>query len=766
MEQGDHIYIRKQMYYTEKKRTGKRGDKVQGEELYRLEGSVETVIFHSEESGFTVLELASAEELVTVVGEFADIAVGETLIVTGTYTTHAKYGLQLKAQIYERSMPATATAIASYLSSGAIKGVGPALAHKLVQRFGEETLTIIEQTPDKLAEISGISPKKAKQISEEYSKLFGIRTIMIFLAKFGVPPAFAIKTWKKFGLSAQEVVTGNPYILCCDEIGVAFETADAIASQSGISGDSYERISAAVLYILRHNAGNGHVCLPEQKAAETCHKLLEIDSYCILDVIEEMVTQKSELVRLSVQGEVFVYLPRYYASECMIASQLSLMRHNSCEGLVPDVEGFVAMHEQRQGMVYAPQQRCAITTAITEPLMILTGGPGTGKTTAISAIIHLLGQMGEKVALAAPTGRAAKRMAELTGVEAKTIHRLLEVDFADGSAATRFKRNEKNPLPYDAVIIDETSMMDTLLFESLLRALKFSCRLILVGDPDQLPSVGAGNILGDLITSGSVPVVHLTEIFRQAAESLIVTNAHAIVTGEYPNLETRDNDFFFLPDSSTAHIAATTADLCVRRLPTRYGYSPLWDIQVIAPTRVGALGTGELNRVLQQAVNPPHASKKEFAAGTATFREGDKVMQTRNNYDLVWEKEDGEAGMGIFNGDIGVIELINRPSSSIVIRFEDRLAEYSFDMANELELAYAITVHKSQGNEYDAVVLPLMDGKSRMYYRNLLYTAVTRAKRLLIILGSKGAVYHMVDNHKKTRRYTNLIYLLNEVCND
>ena len=383
-----------------------------------------------------------------------------------------------------------------------------------------------------------------------------------------------------------------------------------------------------------------------------------------------------------------------------------------------------------------------------------------------SAIIRLLTQTGAKVALAAPTGRAAKRMADLTGVEAKTVHRLLEVDFGDGSGVTRFKRNEKNPLPFEAVIIDETSMMDTLLFESLLRALRFSCRLILVGDPDQLPSVGAGNILGDLIESGEVPVVHLTEIFRQAAQSLIITNAHAIVTGEYPRLDVRDNDFFFLPDSSTARIAATTADLCARRLPNRYGYSPLWDIQVIAPTRVGAVGTGELNRVLQETLNPPDPSKKEFKAGTAVFREGDKVMQIRNNYDLLWEKEDGEEGMGIFNGDIGVIELINRPSSSIVIRFDDRLAEYSFDMANELELAYAITVHKSQGNEYDAVIMPLMDGRSRMYYRNLLYTAVTRAKRLLILLGSRRTVYYMVDNHKKSRRYTNLVHLLGEVCHE
>ncbi|MBE6907923.1 MAG: ATP-dependent RecD-like DNA helicase [Ruminococcaceae bacterium] len=734
-----------------------------GADLYRLEGSVESIVFHSAETGFTVLEMATDSELVTVVGEFADIAVGETLIVTGTYSTHAKYGLQLKAQIYERLMPATASAIASYLSSGAIKGVGPVLAKKMVGKFGDDTLTIIEQTPEKLAEIDGISPKKAQQIAGEYGKLFGIRTVMIFLNQFGISASYAIRTWKKFGVSAQEMVSNNPFILCCDEIGVPFELADQIAVKNGLAPDSYERVSAGVLYILRHNSGNGHVCLPERKVAETGHKLVDVDSYLVGDVIADMV-EKNELVRLKVREESFVYLPRYYEAECFIASKLSMMLGQTEPENLPDAEEFVARHEQEQGITYADLQRKAIITAISRQVMILTGGPGTGKTTAISAIIHLLGQMGEKVSLAAPTGRAAKRMSELTGVEAKTVHRLLEVDFSDGSGTTKFKRNEKNPLPCDAVIIDETSMMDTLLFESLLRALKFSCRLILVGDPDQLPSVGAGNLLGDLIDSGCFPVVHLTEIFRQAAQSLIITNAHAIVTGEYPQMDTRDNDFFFLPDSSSLHMAATAADLCVRRLPQSYGYSPMWDIQVIAPTRVGAAGTGELNRILQQAINPPDPSKKEFTAGSVVFREGDKVMQIKNNYDLVWEKEDGEAGMGVFNGDIGVIELINKPSTSIIVRFDDRTAEYSFDMANELELAYAITVHKSQGNEYDAVILPLMAGKSRMYYRSLLYTAVTRAKKLLIILGSRETVCYMVDNHRKSRRYTNLVYLLGEVC--
>lgn len=739
---------------------------MQAAELYTLEGSVENIVFHNEDTGFTVLEMATDAELVTVVGEFLGIAAGETLIVTGSYSTHAKYGLQLRAQTYERLMPATSAAIESYLASGAIKGIGAGLAKRMVEMFGDETLTIIEQAPDKLVKISGISAKKAKRISEEYTKLFGIRAVMVFLTQSGIHASYAIKAWKKFGLSAQDIVAKNPYVLCVEEIGVEFESADRIAISGGLEPDSYERMSAGILHVLRHNTGNGHVCLPERKLLETTAALVDSDSFHVSDALEELL-QSGEAVRLPIKDEPYIYITRFYASECGIASRLSELLSGEEGAAHPDAEGVVSELEVEQGIQYAELQRKAIITAITSRLMILTGGPGTGKTTAIAAIIRLLGQMGEKVGLAAPTGRAAKRMSELTGVEAKTVHRLLEVDYDDGSGITKFKRNEKNPLPFDAVIIDEMSMMDTLLFDSLLRALKSGCRLILVGDPDQLPSVGAGNILGDLIASERLPVVHLSEIFRQAAKSLIVMNAHAIVMGENPRLDVRDSDFFFMPDSSSAHICSTTADLCARRLPKTYGYSPMWDIQVLAPTRVGAAGTTELNRVLQQSLNPADPKKKEFNVGTAVFREGDKVMQIKNNYDLIWEKENGEDGMGVFNGDIGVIEMINRPSSSLVVQFDEgRLAEYSFDMAHELELAYAITVHKSQGNEYDAVILPLMDGKSRMYYRSLLYTAVTRAKKLLIIIGSAAAVQTMVASQRRTKRYTGLCGLLEALCGD
>lgn len=734
-------------------------------EMYRLEGGVEAIIFRNEENGYTVLQMATDSELITVVGDFADVTVGETLIVTGYYATHPRFGTQFHSEIYERLMPATEAAIENYLASGVVKGVGAVLARRLVEKFGGQTLAVMEQTPARLCEVDGISPKKAEKIAEEYRKLFGMRSVMLFLSSYGIPAPNAIKVWKQFGLASQEIIARNPYALCIEEIGVPFERADNIALHNGIAGDAYERLSAGLLYVLRHNLGNGHVCLPDEKLAVTGAKLVESDSHHMRDVMGEMAAQ-GEIVQLTREGVNYIYLPRYYQAECAVAARISARLSQRDQGiLLPDVEGFVDEFEQKQGLVYAELQRKAIIMAITSPIMILTGGPGTGKTTAISAIIRLLGQMGEKVALAAPTGRAAKRMSELTDAEAKTVHRLLEVDFGSAGGETKFKRNEKNPLPCDTVIIDEASMLDVLLFESLLRALRSSCRLILVGDPDQLPPVGAGNVLGDLIECGRVPMVHLSEIFRQAAQSLIVTNAHAIVSGRCPEMDKKDNDFFFLASQNTGQIAATAADLCARRLPNSYGFSPMWDIQVLAPTRVGALGTVELNRVLQRALNPPAPTKKEYSSGLTLFREGDKVMQIRNNYDLIWERDNGEEGMGVFNGDIGVIEMINKPSASILVRYDDHIAEYAFEMANELELAYAVTVHKSQGNEYDAVILPLGDGRSRMYYRNVLYTAVTRAKKLLIIVGSRGAVQYMVENHKKTRRYTNLVYLLDEIEN-
>ena len=720
-----------------------------------IEGSVEEVVFHSEDTGFTVLELATDEERLTGGGELVQVDIGEALKVTGQFVTHPTYGSQFKAAIVERTLPATSGAILKYLSSGAIKGIGPAIARRLVDAFGDQTLEVIEKQPRRLTEIRGISPKKAEEIEEEYKRIFGIRAVMLFLSRFRIDPAASIRVWKLWGTLATDIISENPYALCCEEIGLKFEEADAISTQLGLPMDSRCRMAGAILYVLRHNTfSGGHCCLPQNKLLRATRSLLGDEELELDSLVDELVEEKS-LVSDTVEGQRFLYLPQFYQAETYVAGRLAMMEQltmNPPEDLNKDIDAL----EKKLGIAYAKLQRKAIETAFFQDVLILTGGPGTGKTTTLNGIITLLEQRGFKVALAAPTGRAAKRMSEVTGREAKTIHRLLEVDFQDESGKNKFKRNQKNPLPFDAVVVDEMSMVDIQLFESLIKALRLGSKLILVGAPDQLPSVGAGNVLKDLIDSDVIAVVHLSEVFRQAAESLIVTNAHAIVSGELPDLSHKDNDFFFLPQPSSDRAMATVLSLCSVRLPKAYGCSPMWDIQVISPSRVGALGTVELNRQLQQVLNPPSPQKTEFKFGSSIFREGDKVMQIRNNYDIVWSRDDGDEGMGVFNGDIGVIEMIDRPSQSILVRYDDRMAQYVFDMADELDLAYAITVHKSQGSEFESVVMPLMGYHSKLHYRNLLYTGVTRAKKRLILLGQASTVARMVQNDKKTLRYTNL----------
>ncbi|HAN44634.1 MAG TPA: ATP-dependent RecD-like DNA helicase [Ruminococcaceae bacterium] len=728
-------------------------------DVEQLEGTVENIIYRNDESGYTVMELSDGEQLFTVVGVLLGIDIGELLKVTGKFATHPTYGYQIKASLIERTLPSSANAIGKYLSSGAIKGIGPSTALKLVEQFGDKTLEIIESSPEKLTIIKGISKAKAIKISEEYRRLFGIRTVMLFLSKYGIDTATSIRVWRLWGMSAPDAIKANPYSLCCDELAISFERADEIAGSLGFLQDNPLRIKAGIAYVLRHNLFNGHTCAPSDKLISAADKILKLGSEKIDDALYEMINDE-ELICVKAQGADYIYLPNIYGAETYCAGRIKLM----LELASPQKKSYekdITELEKSFGIKYAALQRKAINAALNENVFILTGGPGTGKTTTLNAIITLLEKNGFKTALTAPTGRAAKRMSEVTGCDAKTIHRLLEVDFKDENGKNKFKRNEKNPLPYDAVIIDEMSMVDIQLFECLIRALKLTCKLIMVGDPDQLPSVGAGNVLSDLITSDTVNAIHLDEVFRQAAQSLIVTNAHCIVRGELPNIFKTDSDFFFLKQSSYQQTADTVISLCKTRLPKAYGYSPLWDIQVIAPTRVGKLGTIELNRCLQQAFNPPSEEKRDFKTLQYTFREGDKVMQIKNNYDIIWKKDDGEQGTGIFNGDIGIIDLIDRPSQSILIRYDDKTAEYTFDMADELELAYAVTVHKSQGSEFEAVVMPLMDYNSRMYYRNLLYTAVTRAKKLLVMLGNPDTVRSMVANNRKTLRYTNLKGFLN-----
>ncbi len=727
-----------------------------------VEGMVENIVFANESTGFAVIELNTGEEILPVVGTLYGVEEGEELKVTGTYATHPKFGHQFKAEVFERNLPASATAIRKFLASGAVKGIGAVLAQRIVDAFGEDTLNILEENPMRLAEIKGITSKKADALSEEFHRLFGMRQAMMFFNSYGLSPAEGIRIWKKWGIISVEVIKDNPYLLCHGDIMVDFKTADRLALSLGFAEESQKRIFGAVQHILRHNLKNGHTCLARETVVSMVSKML---SNVGTDPIENEIDNRIEDDELySVQkNKEFLFLPDMYGAERYIALRIAMMLRSRFFAR-KDADMMIDKIENEKGIKYESLQRFAIKEALYQSILILTGGPGTGKTTTLNAIIELLEQEGLTIAVAAPTGRAAKRASEVTGREAKTIHRLLEVDFSSDDSI-KFVHNEKNPLKADVVIIDEMSMVDTVLFESLLRGLKLGCKLILVGDSDQLPSVGAGNVLHDLIDSDVVPTVQLKQVFRQAAKSLIITNAHRIVNGEMPELSQKDNDFFFMGRNSDNAVAETIVDLACTRLPARYDFSPVLDIQVLTPQRQGELGIYSLNSRLQQVINPKSELKKEYHTAFFTFREGDKVMQIKNNYDMEWVKN-GETGLGIFNGDIGTIRRIDIPLSVMTVDFEDRVCQYPFEMLSELELAYAVTVHKSQGSEYDAVIIPVYGGFDKLYFRNLLYTAVTRAKKLLILVGSKNRIAYMVQNNRKMLRYTSLKkFLTDEVQN-
>ncbi len=724
------------------------------QELAALSGTVENIVFRNDENGWTVFELDSGDELVTAVGLLFQVSAGDGIKIVGEWVNHPSYGRQFKVQSYEKNMPATEAAMLKYLSSGAVKGIGPSTAQHIISMFGTDTLNIIENSPEKLVVVKGISPKKAQTISEDYKQQFGVRSCMLFLQQYDVTPAEAVRIWQRFGPAAVEMVKNNPYILCEAGVRITFERADTIAASMGFSSDTGCRVQAGVLHILRHNLySGGHTYIPEEKLLPMAEALLKVGGEDVEAAAEVLVGQ-SEIERVEISGRQALFLSDAYGAETYIAGRLQLMIRLE-RPVLGDCRKRIAEAEEQFAIQYANRQKEAIGVAYEKGVMILTGGPGTGKTTTINAIIAVYEGMGLKVSLAAPTGRAAKRMTEVTGREAKTIHRLLEVEYTSEDIQ-KFARNEKNMLECDAIIVDELSMVDVLLFESLLRAVKLNSRLVLVGDADQLPPVGPGNALRDMIASGAVPVVELDEIFRQAAQSLIVTNAHKIVHGEPPDLERRDGDFFFMPRYAPQKVRQTVVDLVGTRLPEAYGFSPLWDIQVLTPGRRGELGANDLNVALQAALNPPGTGKPERQFGAKLFRQGDKVMQIKNNYDIQWVKDNGEHGTGIFNGDVGVLELLDRRTGTMKIRFDDRVAEYLSESVDELDLAYAATVHKSQGSEFRAVVLPLFSGAPQLFYRNLFYTAVTRAKELVIIVGRPEAVDKMVQNSQKTKRYTGL----------
>lgn len=724
----------------------------------KIEGIIETVIYRNENNGYTVLDIDTGGELITAVGELGDVEAGEVLLMEGQYVTHVKFGVQFKVEYFERKLPNTSVNICKYLSSGAIKGIGPALAKKIVDVFGEQTLEIMEKEPRRLLEIKGISPKKCDSIAEEVKKIFNLRHLMIYLSKFGLKASIAMRAYQQWGHQAIEMIKVNPYCLCSNYIGLSFKKAEEVAGEMSIPSDSHKRIEAGFVYLLNENANAGHSCIPIDVFEKLACTYLKIAQNVFYEVYNELI-EEQKIFEYIKNDRGFVYLDDYYYAESYIAGRIGVIQAFSSPDDY-DYDKLIDIEEEQNEIHYEKLQRQAITTALSRGIMIMTGGPGTGKTTTLNAIISLYEKKGESVMLAAPTGRAAKRMSDLTGREARTIHRLLEVEF-DAGGKLKFKHNESDPLECDVVVVDEMSMVDVILFESLLRALKLNCRLIMVGDSDQLPSVGAGNLLKSLIESKCIPVIELKEIFRQAERSCIVTNAHKIVRGEMPDITQKNNDFFFFKRSQPEMAINLIIDLAKKRLPKAYNYSPIDDIQIISPSRKGTVGVIELNKALQAQLNPAGSMKKEAKSVIYTFREGDKIMQTKNNYDIVWSK-DGEQGAGIYNGDIGKILSINRQRMEAVINFDGRNAVYTFEMLDQLELAYAITVHKSQGSEFDVVIMPILGGFEKLFYRNLLYTAVTRAKKLLIIIGTEEVITKMVINNKRTNRYTCLTAMLRE----
>ncbi len=731
-------------------------------QVQQLSGSIERVIYANEENGYAVCDLGTDDnDLVTIQGILPYIAEGDGVTVYGRWVHNPKYGRQFLVERYERVLPADVNAILRYLASRAIKGIGPKTAQKIVDEFGEDTFDVIENHPDWLAQIPGISRKKADEISEDFRQKSGIRSAMMFFRDyFGA--ALTMRIYKRFGSSAVDRAKQNPYILCDEVEGIGFEKADHMAREMGHADDSPARLSSGLAYVLRANAlQNGHVCLPEDKLLSAAGMMLGGTPEQLREALDILLFS-GRLIRATLGGVTYIYEKYAYESEQYIATKLRLLDRLCVAVDASDVHAFIDREEHSHGIAYALLQRKAIFDALQCGVMILTGGPGTGKTTVVRALLHIFNSMDLRVALAAPTGRAAKRLSESTQSEAKTIHRLLEMEYGDtdGESGAHFRRDETNLLEEDVVIIDEASMVGNGLMCSLLKAIKPGARLIIIGDADQLPSVEAGNVLRDLIDSGCFSTVCLTDIFRQAEESLIVTGAHAINRGEMPRLDVKNKDFFFLRRDTDRDIVLTVVDLYKNRLPRTYGEVTREGIQVISPSRKGEAGTENLNVLLQEGLNPAGGNKAQYRYRDKVYREGDRVMQIRNNYELSWEKDDGSTGMGVFNGDIGIIEAINHASECMEIRFDDRHVVYDFTLLEELEHAWAITVHKSQGSEYPIVIIPLYRAPYMLLTRHLFYTAVTRAQSMVILVGREDVARTMVQNHRQSMRYTGLAHRL------
>ena len=785
-----------------------------------LTGMVQSIIYHNEENGFTVFTVSTEddEDTTTCTGYISAPLEGETLKMEGTYVQNPRYGLQLSVTKLERTRPSTAFGIEKYLSSGVIKGLGAKTAKLIVARFGEQTFDILENEPERIAKIKGISLKKALSFAESFHAQADQRRVMLFLQEYGISPTFAMKIYKRYKEETVDAIKANPYRLADDIDGIGFKTADAIAHKLGISKDAPERISAGVRYCLWEAAGEGHTCIPTAQLTHQAAELLLAPAELIESELIRMQMDRL-IVREKVDDEEdsLVFLSSLYYAEISVSAKLSALsainimtaagaaeKRNSpviaasepslrakrsnpekmqgldcfgkttlamTDGPHSDLENSIFALEKETGITLSDGQRQAVVAALSQGVLIITGGPGTGKTTTINTIIGMLEARGLEISLAAPTGRAAKRMTEATGREAKTVHRLLEVSFmSEDSRRQAFNKNEESPLETDVLIVDEFSMMDILLTQSLLKAVAVGTRLILVGDVDQLPSVGPGNVLKDLIDSGVLATARLTEVFRQAAKSAIITNAHRINKGEYPDISDKENDFFFVRRNTPEGVIQTIMDLVETRLPAYKGFDKRLDIQVLSPMRKSNLGVANLNNLLQAKLNPPAPAKKEREFRSVIFREGDKVMQIRNNYDATWTMHNQRGvtidfGEGVFNGDMGTIHEIDDELGITIIFDDGRRIVYDFSQLEELELAYAVTVHKAQGSEYRVVVIPVYNGPPMLLTRNLLYTAVTRARELAVLVGEPATLHRMVDNNRITHRYTALARRLQGMFN-
>ncbi len=727
------------------------------QELDRLEGTIAYITFSSQDTGFTVLELQTDGDMVTVVGEMVGVAPGQQLVVHGTYSNHPSFGVQFKVQNYEVALPSDENAIYDYLASGAVKGIGPVTAKRIIKAFGSNALEILECDPVQLATIKGISYRQALEIQSEFKRIYGIQDVIMNLSNYGLSASQAIALYGVYGQATTEIISTNPYLLCNDPVFLPFERADNIANKMMLEYDSHQRIAGGVLYVLRHNSQNGHCCVPYDRLVETVSAFIGVEPEKVETVIEEK-CDEGELFTEDINDRTFVYLAQLYVAElvsCQKLGQLLAVKPQKHK----DISSVINTVQQLLDICYAPNQIKALEKVADSSVCIITGGPGTGKTTLVKGIITMFEMQADVVSLCAPTGRAAKRLSELSGKNAKTIHRLLEV--VPGSRNDiKFQRNQDNPIPCDVLIVDECSMVDIVLFSQLITAVKDGCRIVLVGDYNQLPAVGPGNVLKDLLDSQLVPNVQLTDIFRQARQSDIVVNSHAINQGIYPKTSGKTGDYFFIETGE--NVEDLISGLVQTRLPRTYGFDSFDDIQVLTPSRKRRGGTTNINATLQSVLNPETDGKPQLTFNGITFRLGDKVMQIKNNYDLQYVRDNGETEVGVFNGDIGQIIGVDRFNKALTVKFDDKTYVYPQEFFTQLEHAWAVTVHKSQGSEFRAVILCLSDTPNELQYRNLLYTAFTRAKELLVVVGRSEILANMVSNSRKQLRYSGVKHFLEE----